>query len=132
MSRRVSDSSDPPLERAPLSCWLLPPERMLSMVSDCTWPMSPEIVWDGVHKLPEATINKITHLNAMREFSYDPFSLLGRENCTVGALRAKATHVSIEPRPGMGGAAPDGQGERVVTSGDIQKMFAAAAADSAL
>ena len=33
----------------------------------------------------------MTHLNAMRHFSYDPFSILGgRERCTVGALRATA------------------------------------------
>jgi hypothetical protein len=32
----------------------------------------------------------------------------------------------------MGGAAPEGQGQRVVTSGDINRMFAAAGAESAL
>lgn len=99
--------------------------------SDCTWPESPEGLWDDVKDLPKATIDKITHLNAMREFSYDPFSILGRENCTVGALRQQALHVDTLPR-GMGGAKPAGQGERVVTSGDINRMFAAAAAESAL
>ena len=36
----------------------------------------------------------------MRLFSYDPFSTLGRENCTVGALRASAEgwDVSIQAR----------------------------------
>ena len=33
----------------------------------------------------------MTHLNAMRHFSYDPFAVLGaKEKCTVGALRATA------------------------------------------
>ena len=100
--------------------------------SDCTWPESPEVVWRDMQHLSDETVNKITHGNAMREFSYDPVSILGRSNCTVGALREQAKHVSILPRPGMGGAAPEGQGERAVTSGDINKMFAAASAGSAL
>jgi predicted TIM-barrel fold metal-dependent hydrolase len=100
--------------------------------SDCTWPNSAESAWDGLKNLPKTTIDKLTHLNTMREFSYDPFKLMAREDCTVGALRQKALHVNVEPRPGMGGAAPEGQGQRVVTSGDINKMFAAANAESAL
>jgi hypothetical protein len=38
----------------------------------------------------DTDINKISHQNAMRLFDYDPFSTLGRENCTVGALRKQA------------------------------------------
>ena len=100
--------------------------------SDCTWPESPEVLWPDINHLSDELINKITHVNAMREFSYDPFSLMRKEDCTVGALRSLAGHVEILPRPGMGGAAPEGQGQRVVTSGDIQKMFEAANAQSAL
>ena len=99
---------------------------------DCTWPNSPEVAWESLRKLPEATIHKVTHLNAMREFSYDPFPLLGRENCTVGALRAQATHVNIEPALGMGGAAPKREKGQPVTSGDINAMFAQADAQTAL
>lgn len=55
--------------------------------------------WKQAQHLPDEIINKISHLNAMREFSYDPFAILGRENCTVGALRAQAGHVSIRDRP---------------------------------
>ena len=36
-------------------------------------------------------IDAITHTNAMRLFSYDPFTRRPREQCTVGALRAEAT-----------------------------------------
>jgi hypothetical protein len=44
--------------------------------------------FDGVS---DADIDRVTHLNAMKQFSYDPFSQLGgRANCTVGALRANA------------------------------------------
>ena len=100
--------------------------------SDCTWPNSPEIAWESLKRLPKASIDKVTHLNAMREFSYDPFALLGRENCTVGALRAQATHVSTEPALGMGGAAPKREKGKPVTSGDINAMFAQADAQTAL
>jgi hypothetical protein len=42
-------------------------------------------------------IDKITHLNAMRNFSFDPFAHLPREQCTVGALRALAADVDTTP-----------------------------------
>ena len=43
-------------------------------------------------------IDKMTHLNAMRLFQYDPFSHFAREDCTVGALRANALDVDTAPR----------------------------------
>ncbi len=100
--------------------------------SDCTWPGSADVFHQQAGHLSDEVINKITHLNAMREFSYDPFSILGRENCTVGALRALAKHVSVEPALGMGGAAPVRDPNKPVTSGDINRMFAAADAQAAL
>jgi predicted TIM-barrel fold metal-dependent hydrolase len=100
--------------------------------SDCTWPGSPEIFHAQTQHLTDLQIDKIGHLNAMREFSYDPFLILGRENCTVGALRAQAQHVSVEPMLGMGGAKPVPVAGKPVTSGDINKMFADADAETAL
>jgi hypothetical protein len=51
---------------------------------------------DGVS---DHDIDRITHLNAMRHFHYDPFSELGgRESCTVAALRARAVGHDIEIR----------------------------------
>jgi len=99
--------------------------------SDTVWPNGPEYLWAAVNGLPRETIDKVTHLNAMREYSFDAFSALGRENCTVGALRAKATHVDVEPRHNLGGLRPERknlieEARRPVTSGDIQKMFASA------
>ncbi len=58
--------------------------------SDTTWPRSPEVVWDSVQGLTDEQINKITHANAMRLFSFDPFATRPRELCTVGALRQQA------------------------------------------
>jgi hypothetical protein len=43
--------------------------------------------------LPDDEINRITHLNAMANFTFDPFAHRPREECTVGALRAQAVDV---------------------------------------
>lgn len=95
--------------------------------SDTVWPNCPEYLWDSVKGLSRDTVNKLTHLNALEIYSYDPFAVLGgRHNCTVGALQAKAGHVDVAPREGLGGLKPTtgDQARRPVTSGDIQKMFA--------
>ena len=92
--------------------------------SDTVWPYCPEELWKSIKHLPKETIDKITHLNTMREFSFDPISLLGRENCTVGALRAQAQHVDTELRSGLGGLNPSKGDGRPVTSGEVMKMFA--------
>jgi hypothetical protein len=64
--------------------------------------MSPETFLKEVEPagLDDGTINKISHENAMRIFRYDPFSVIPREECTVGALRAEAGDwdVSIKAR----------------------------------
>lgn len=90
--------------------------------SDATWPESPDLLWNGMRTLPKSDIDKITHLNAMREFSFDPFSFLGRENCTVGALRAKAKHVDTSPKS-LGGLKPDSRSSGQVTAADIKKIL---------
>jgi len=66
--------------------------------SDSTWPHSPEKLAKQVVGIPDEEIELITHRNAMREFQYDPFSVLAREDCTVGALRAKAADVDVSER----------------------------------
>ncbi len=70
--------------------------------ADSTWPRSPEtfLAEAEAANLDDATIDKITHLNAMRIFQYDPFSVIPREECTAGALRARAGDwdVSIQSR----------------------------------
>jgi len=65
--------------------------------SDSTWPNAPEMAMKYFGGVPDEEINKITHLNAMRNFSYDPFALIPREQATVGALRAQATDVVTTP-----------------------------------
>jgi predicted TIM-barrel fold metal-dependent hydrolase len=58
--------------------------------SDSTWPHAPELAMKYLEFVPEDEINKITHLNALRLWQFDPFKHRPRENCTVGALRAEA------------------------------------------
>ena len=59
--------------------------------SDSTWPFAPETIEENLVGCDDRDVDRITHLNAMRHFTYDPFTVLGgRERCTVGALRAQA------------------------------------------
>jgi len=57
--------------------------------SDSMWPGAPEQLWDVLteNNVPATDVNKMTHENAMRWYSFDPFSHLPREQATVGALR---------------------------------------------
>jgi predicted TIM-barrel fold metal-dependent hydrolase len=93
--------------------------------SDTLWPNAPEALWASIKHLPTAQIHGISHLNAMREFRYDPFSVLGRENCTVAALRAQATHVNTARVAGLGGVNPSNAQGRQVTAGEVARLFAA-------
>jgi predicted TIM-barrel fold metal-dependent hydrolase len=94
--------------------------------SDSLWPHVPEHLWKTLTHLSDAQINKVTHGNAMRFFNFDPLKHHKRAELTVGALRAKAAadKVDVTPRS-SGGAAPLAEGEepRVITSGDLMKMF---------
>jgi hypothetical protein len=66
------------------------------------WPSAPEelqaeFIKNGV---PDDQVRKMTHENAMRWYSFDPFAHVPREEATVGALRARAVghDVSIMAR----------------------------------
>ena len=63
--------------------------------SDSTWPESPEILASHMQGLPDEDIVRITHRNAMRVFSFDPFSHVRAEQATVGALRSQAGDVDL-------------------------------------
>ena len=60
--------------------------------SDSMWPGAPEELWDvlSLNNVPDDEINKITHENSMRWYSFDPFTHITREQATVGALRKAA------------------------------------------
>jgi predicted TIM-barrel fold metal-dependent hydrolase len=68
--------------------------------SDSMWPGAPEELWDvlSLNNVPDAEMNKITYENAMRWYSFDPFTHITREQATVGALRkaAEGHDVSVQ------------------------------------
>ena len=66
--------------------------------SDSTWPHSPELLSKSLNGIPDDEVDKMTHLNAMRVFKFDPFAVRPREQCTVGALRSEASDVDISVR----------------------------------
>jgi predicted TIM-barrel fold metal-dependent hydrolase len=68
--------------------------------SDSMWPSAPEQLWDVLndYSVSETDINKMTHENAMRWYSFDPFSRMSREDATVGALRRAAGDHDVSVR----------------------------------
>jgi hypothetical protein len=93
--------------------------------SDTSWPHGPEVNEQQFASLSDEQINKITHENAMRHFSFDPFAVRPREEATVRSLRAEAQDVDTVTRVGR---APD------LSDRDYFKSLAArpAAASTAL
>ena len=94
--------------------------------SDSLWPEVPEWLYKSVQHLTDLQINKVTHLNAMRFFRFDPFKHHRREDLTVGALRARAAADQVDiTLQSFGGEKPlaDGEAPRPITSGDVVKMF---------
>jgi predicted TIM-barrel fold metal-dependent hydrolase len=94
--------------------------------SDSLWPEVPEHLWSSIKHLTETQIDKVTHLNAMKFWNFDPFKHYRREELNVGALRAKAAAAGVDTTPrSSGGQAPLAPGEtpRTVTSGDLMGMF---------
>ena len=63
--------------------------------SDSTWPDAPETLDETLTGVPDDEVDKITHLNAMAWYQYDPFTHIDRADCTVGALRALAADHDI-------------------------------------
>jgi predicted TIM-barrel fold metal-dependent hydrolase len=93
--------------------------------SDTLWPLCPERLWETARHLTDLQIDKISHLNAMRFFKFDPFQHHRREDLTVGALRAQAAAKGVDvSTKSSSGARPVAAGERrPVTSGDVLAMF---------
>lgn len=63
--------------------------------SDSTWPVAPETLRTYLEGVSDPDIDKITHQNALRLYSFDMFSRIPKEELTVGALRAQATDVDL-------------------------------------
>jgi predicted TIM-barrel fold metal-dependent hydrolase len=92
--------------------------------SDSAWPLVAEELWENVKDLPERIINKISHQNVFRFYGIDPVAKLGRENCTVAALRSRATHVDVSVKSyGGSDARVKGDMSRPVTAADVKKTW---------
>src|SRR5690606_16284240 len=94
--------------------------------SDSTWPRAPETLWASLKGVPDEEIHRITWQNVTRHFQYDPFRHVPKEECTVGALRAKAKHVDVAPRSVAGGTAPSDYAKGYCTIGDVIQQMATA------
>ena len=68
--------------------------------SDSAWPDAPEELAKLMTEagVTEAEAAKITHENAMRWYSFDPFAHVPREQATVGALREAAAGHDVSIR----------------------------------
>jgi predicted TIM-barrel fold metal-dependent hydrolase len=94
--------------------------------SDSLWPNVPETLWESVKHLTETQISKVTHLNAMRFFRFDPFAHYKPQELSVGTLRANAAAAKVDVTPkSFGGSAPLEKGvtPRPITSGDVVEMY---------
>ncbi len=101
--------------------------------SDTPWPNSPEVLWKSIQQLPDQQIDKITHLNAMRDFRFNLFDRCPKAEMTVGALRARAAQKSVDTSIHSNtGEAPLAANDQVrpVTSQDLAEMFARHAAEA--
>ncbi len=67
--------------------------------SDSSWPNSAEDLAAVTVGVPDDELNKMTYENAMRWYSFDPFAVRAREQCTVAALKSEVAGHDIEIRP---------------------------------
>ena len=65
---------------------------------DTTWPTAPDQLAKSITGLSDVEIDKITHLNDMKHFHFDPFAHRPRARCTVSALREEASDVDVTLR----------------------------------
>jgi hypothetical protein len=63
--------------------------------SDSTWPRSPELLAESLGGVSDDDVNRITHRNALRIFSFDPFSHVAPADATAASLRAQAADVDL-------------------------------------
>ena len=94
--------------------------------SDAQWPNAPEWLWKSAQTLSDSTIDKITHLNAMRCYKFPMFDHIPKEQLTVAALRAKAKAAGVDTTLiSSGGAKPlaDGEAPRPIVAKDVVEMY---------
>lgn len=85
--------------------------------SETAWPKAPEELVTALSGLDRATIDKITHQNALRHFQFDPFAIRSRTDSTASALRAEATDVDVVTHVGRKADERDSKAFMAFTSG---------------
>ena len=71
--------------------------------ADSAWPNAPEELAAVLAGASREEVDKVTHENAMRWYSFDPFTNRAREESTVAALRAQAVGHDVSIRSLDGG-----------------------------
>lgn len=68
--------------------------------SDSSWPEAPEEFATACAKygVADDEVDKMTHLNAMRWYRFDPFAIRPKDRSTVGALRAEVAGHDVATR----------------------------------
>ncbi|CAB4836657.1 unannotated protein [freshwater metagenome] len=83
--------------------------------SDSTWPYGPEELLKSLDGFSDANINKISHENAMKHYSFDPFVHRSKEKCTAAALRAESPEVDTVTHAGRPADERDLESWRAIT-----------------
>jgi hypothetical protein len=68
--------------------------------SDSSWPNAPERLAELFTGIDGNVVDDITHQNAMRHYSFDPFAIRPRQQCTAEALRAEVGPIDTVTRAG--------------------------------
>jgi hypothetical protein len=91
--------------------------------SDSSWPDAPEQLAVELDGCSDSEIEAITWRNAAREYHYDGVERLGRDACTVRALRSVLDEVDLSVPKVAAGRAPKA-GTRALTYGDMKQVMA--------
>jgi predicted TIM-barrel fold metal-dependent hydrolase len=91
--------------------------------SDSSWPDAPEQLARQLTGCNQAEVEAITWHNAARTFAYDAVERLGREQCTVKALRENIVGLDLTAPKVDAGRAPK-PGTSAITYGDMKQRMA--------
>ena len=91
--------------------------------SDSSWPDAPEQLLAQLDGASDAEIDAICWRNAARTYGYDAVDRLGRDACTVAALRSRVDEIDLDAPKVDAGRAPVA-GKEAITYGDMKKRMA--------
>ncbi|MCV7257216.1 amidohydrolase [Mycobacterium shimoidei] len=91
--------------------------------SDSSWPDAPEQLAAQLEGCTPDEVENITWRNAARAFGYDGVERLGRQNCTVKALRERIAGLDLSAPKVEAGRAPKA-GATAITYGEMKQRMA--------